>query len=335
MVRLPGFLEERYRKWRLKNESKIKEYGLMLYAFRRSGVSVAGLIIVVFFVTIGILGPVLLEAIKGLMVFLYHQAVIHSLPQFNAFQYSYDVLQPPSWKHWFGTDEYGRDLFARVLLGTQISFSYSIVVLAAGIPIGVVLGLIAGYYGGAVDELISRITDMFLAFPALVLAMALAASLGAGLQSAMIAMIVVWWPGYVRLIRGQTLSIKENQFVEAAKAVGMGDLRIIVKHILPHVFTPLIIFATLDMAGVILLGAGLSFIGLGAQPPTPELGRLVYDGLQYLPEKWWYSLIPGFILFLIALGFNLLGDGLRDVFDPKYRRKLEFKKESQKKGGEE
>ena len=115
----------------------------------------------------------------------------------------------------------------------------------------------------------------------------------------------------------------------------MGDLKIIVKHILPHVFTPLIIFATLDMAGVILLGAGLSFIGLGAQPPTPELGRLVYDGLQYLPEKWWYSLIPGFILFLIALGFNLLGDGLRDVFDPKYRRKLEFKKKSQKKGGEE
>lgn len=333
MVGLPGFLEERYRRWRLKNESKLKEYGLMLYAFRRSAVSVAGLVIVVFFVTIGVLGPLLLDAIKATLAFLYHQAVISSMPSFNAFQYSYDVLQPPSWKHWFGTDEYGRDLFARVMLGTQISFSYSIVVLGVGIPIGVVLGLIAGYYGGVVDELISRVTDIFLAFPALVLAMALAASLGAGLESAMIAMIVVWWPGYVRLIRGQTLSIKENQFVEAAKAVGMRDIKIILKHILPHVFTPLVIFGTLDMAGVILLGASLSFIGLGAQPPTPELGRLVYDGLQYLPEKWWYSLIPGFILFMIALGFNLLGDGLRDVFDPKYRRKLEFKKK-EKEGGE-
>jgi len=325
MAWLPGFLEERYRRWRLRNESKLKEYGLMLYAFRRSPVSVAGLAIVTFFMAIGLLGPLLLDAIRALLSFLYEQAVISTVPSFNAFQYSYDVLQPPSWRHWFGTDEYGRDLFARVMLGTQISFSYSLAVLGAGIPIGVVLGLLAGYYGGIVDELISRVTDIFLAFPALVLAMALAASLGAGLESAMIAMIVVWWPGYVRLIRGQTLSIKENQFVEAARAVGMGDARIILRHILPHVFTPLVIFATLDMAGVILLGASLSFIGLGAQPPTPELGRLVYDGLQYLPEKWWYSLIPGFMLFMVALGFNLLGDGLRDVFDPKYRRKLEFR----------
>jgi len=319
-------IREKYRRWRIKNEAKFKEYSLMLYAFKKSPVSVAGLVIVIFFVVIGVLGPYILELIKYIVGYLHSIGWIDKLPKFNAYDYSYDVLKPPSHLHWFGTDDYGRDLFARVMLGMQISLYYSVVVIVFGVPIGVILGLIAGYYGGKIDETISRITDMFLAFPALVLAMALAASLGAGLESAIIAMIVVWWPGYVRLVRGQVLSIKENQYVEAARAVGMRDSRIIIKHILPQVFTPLIIFVTLDLAAVILLGASLSFIGLGAQPPLPELGRLVYDGLDYLPNKWWYSLIPGFILFMIALGFNLLGDGLRDVFDPRYRRQLEFKK---------
>jgi len=322
---VPSLFIERYKRWRIKNESKIKEYRLMLYAFRRSSVSVAGLIIVLFFGIVGSLGPQFLSIIESTVKYLCTVGLIGKLPKFNPYNFSYDVLKPPSLVHWFGTDDYGRDLFARVMLGMRISLYYSVVVIGAGVPIGVVLGLISGYFTGKIDEIISRITDMFLAFPALVLAMALAASLGAGLESAIIAMIVVWWPGYVRLIRGQVLTIKENQYVEAARAVGMKNSRIIFKHVLPHVFTQLIIFVTLDLAGVILLGAALSFIGLGAQPPIPELGRLVYDGLDYLPNKWWYSLIPGFILFLMALGFNLLGDGLRDVFDPRYRRRLEFK----------
>ena len=325
-----SYLKNRYKKWRIKNEAKIKEYRLMLYAFRKSPVSVAGFIIVVFIVIAGALGPYFLELIKYIVYYLHGIGWIKELPKFNAYNFSYDVLKPPSYIHWFGTDDYGRDLFARIMLGMQISLFYSVVVIGFGVPIGVILGLLAGFFGGKTDETISRITDMFLAFPALVLAMALAASLGAGLESAMIAMIVVWWPGYVRLVRGQVLTIKENQYVEAAKAVGMRDSRIIIKHILPQIFTPLIIYVTLDLAGVILLGASLSFIGLGAQPPIPELGRIVYDGLDYLPNKWWYSLIPGFILFMIALGFNLLGDGLRDVFDPRYRRQLEFKKEGEK-----
>jgi len=317
-------IKERYKRWRFRNAAKIEEYKLMFYAFRRSPLSVAGSVMVGVFIILGVFGPWILSGIQGTIMFLHSHGLVHAVPSFNAFDWSSEVLEPPSWRHWFGTDDYGRDIFARSMLGIQVSLIYSLVVLVAGIPIGIVLGLIAGYYGGAVDEIISRITDMFLAFPALVLAMAISASLGAGLKSAMIALIAVWWPGYVRLIRGQVLSVKENLYVEAARAVGMGDLSIIIKHILPNVISPLIIYATLDVAGVVLTGANLSFLGLGAQPPTPELGRIVFDGLDYLPEKWWYSLIPGFILFLFALGFNLLGDGLRDVLDPRFRRRLEF-----------
>ncbi|OYT62453.1 MAG: peptide ABC transporter permease [Thermofilum sp. ex4484_15] len=323
-------LKERYEKWKFKNAAKIEEYRLMFYAFKRSPLSVAGSIMVIIFVILGVFGPWILDGIRGLMGFLYSHGIIRTEPSFNAFDWSLDVLQPPSWKHWFGTDDYGRDIFARSMLGIQVSLVYSLVVLVVAIPIGIILGLIAGYYGGKVDEVISRITDMFLAFPALVLAMAISASLGAGLMSAIIALITVWWPGYVRLIRGQVLSVKENLYIEAARAVGMGNFSIIVKHILPNVISPLIIYTTMDIAGVVLTGANLSFLGLGAQPPTPELGRIVFDGLDYLPEKWWYSLIPGFMLFLFALGFNLLGDGLRDVLDPRFRRRLEFEVKGEK-----
>ncbi len=328
---LPRPLRRKYQSWKEKNESKLKEYGLMWYAFKRSPISVAGLIIVVFMMVFALFSPQVLSGTEQLMNFLSVHKMIKETPEFNAFDYSMDLLQPPSWRHWFGTDEFGRDMFARCMLGLQISLAYAVTVITLGVPLGIILGLVAGYYGGKVDELISRVTDIFFAFPSLILAMALAASLGAGMESAIIAMIVVWWPGYVRLIRGQVLSVRENLYVEAARAAGMSDFKIIIKHIAPNVLTPVIIYLTMDMAGVVLMGAGLSFIGLGAQPPTPELGRLVYDGLNFLPQKWWYSLIPGFILFIWALGFNLLGDGLRDVLDPRYRRRLEFKMKEKKK----
>jgi len=193
------------------------------------------------------------------------------------------------------------------------------------VPVGVALGLIAGYFGGVVDEVIMRVTDIFLAFPALVLAMALSVAMGSGLMTVMIALAVVWWPAYVRITRGQVLSVRENLFVEAAKAMGISDFWIIARHILPNVLSPIIVIATMDMGAVILTAAALSFIGLGAQPPTPEWGRLVADGQPYFPECWWYVFFPGIAIFLTVLGFNLLGDGIRDALDPKIRRRLEFK----------
>jgi len=296
--------------WKQRNEAKIKEWRLMLEVFKRSPLALTGLIFVTIFIILGIIGPYITP---------YDPIKIDFSTMLE------ERLQPPSLKHFFGTDEYGRDLFSRVLAGARVSLMISLAVMAIAIPVGLVLGLIAGYYGGVVDEIIMRITDVFLSFPGLVLAIAFSATLGASIWSAMIAISLVWWPGYVRVVRGQTLSIKQSLYVEAARAIGVSTSKIIRRHILPNVITPLIVLATLDFGSVILVSAALSFIGLGAQPPTPEWGRLIADGRRWFPEKWWYTFFPGLAIFFTVLGWNLLGDGLRDILDPRFRRKIEFK----------
>ncbi|GAA5344282.1 ABC transporter permease [Planifilum fimeticola] len=226
-------------------------------------------------------------------------------------------FQPPSSDHWFGTDEVGRDILTRILHGARLSLGIGAAVVVAAGLIGMILGTISGYFGGTVDQFIMRIMDMILAFPALVLAMALSAALGPNLQNAMIAIAIVKIPVYVRLARGQTLELREMLFVKAAKTFGIRPWRIIVKHIVPHSVTAVIIQITLDIGDAILLVATLGFLGLGAQPPTPEWGAMISVGWKYLLDYWWYPTFPGLALFLASGAFNLIGDGIRDILDPK------------------
>jgi len=234
-------------------------------------------------------------------------------------------LQPPSVQHFFGTDEFGRDVFSRLLSGAKYSIQTGVVVLAIAIPLGSILGAIAGYFGGKYDEVIMRITDVFLAFPSLILAMAVSAALGPSLQNVMLSLIVVWWPAYARLVRGQALSVRENAYIEAARSMGASRVRIIFQHILPNSISPVIVRATLEMGMVIIWAAGLSFLGFGAQPPSPEWGRLITEGRIYIFQAWWITAFPGLAILLVVLGFNLLGDGLRDILDPKLRRVIEVR----------
>lgn len=229
-------------------------------------------------------------------------------------------LLPPSGEHLTGTDEMGRDLFTRILYGGRISLlAAAMVIVMAGV-VGTVLGSIAGYSGGLVDELIMRTSDLFLAFPGLVLAIAIAAALGPSLENALVAISLVWWPWYARLLRGQVLSMKHSQYVEAALALGASDGRVLFRHILPNCVGPLTVQVSLDAGAAILSTASLSFIGVGAQPPTPEWGALIAVGREYMLSQWWYPTFPGFAILLTVLGLNLMGDGLRNILDPRLRR---------------
>src|SRR5205823_4265623 len=228
-------------------------------------------------------------------------------------------LQAPSAAHWFGTDEVGNDIYTRVILGARLSLWIGLLITLVGGLIGVPFGIVAGYVGGVVGDAIMRVTDVFLSVPALVLALAIVGALGPGIMNAIVALSLVWWPGYVRLVQGKTLSVKTQTFVEAARAVGTGRLRVVFVHILPNCLSPITVKASMDMGTAILAAAGLGFIGLGAQPPYPEWGAMISHGRNYLPTWWWYSAFPGLFIHLTVLGFNLLGDGLRDVLDPKSR----------------
>ncbi|MFN8495297.1 MAG: nickel transporter permease [Caldilineaceae bacterium] len=229
-------------------------------------------------------------------------------------------LTKPSVPHYLGTDKLGRDILSRMLYGAQISIrSGLIVVLLAG-SFGTLVGLVAGYIGGWADEILMRVTDIFFAFPGLILAMAIAGALGPSLTNALIAVAVVSWPVYARLIRGQILGLREREFVQAARAIGVNNWSIMLRHLLPNTLAPLMVQASFDMAGTILSVAGLSFIGFGAQPPTPEWGVMISEGRNYITTQWWLTGVPAIAILLLVAALNLVGDGLRDILDPRLRR---------------
>jgi len=283
-----------------------KELGLTFYVIRKSKLAVFGALIVSVFIFLAIFGS-------------------HLAPYDPNDVEIGDRFLSPSAEHFFGTDKMGRDVLSRLMSGAQYSVRAGLVVLAISLPIGVILGGIAGMYGGWIDEVIMRITDIFLAFPSLILAMAFSAALGPSLFNAMLALAVVWWPYYTRLIRGQALSVRESNYVEAARSRGASRWYIMMRHILPNCISPVLVTLTLDMGLIVIATAGLSFLGFGAQPPQAEWGRMVSDGRIYLMRAWWVTLFPGLAIALTVLGFNLLGDGIRDALDPKLRRLTEVK----------
>jgi peptide/nickel transport system permease protein len=228
-------------------------------------------------------------------------------------------LKPPSASHPFGTDKLGRDILSRILYGARISLFVGLSVVLLSATVGTLLGVLAGYLGGWADEALMRITDIFFAFPALILAMAIAGALGPSLQNALIAISAVTWPVYARLLRGQVLALKEREFVLAAKTVGVPEWQIILRHLLPNMLAPLLVQASFDMGGAITSVAGLSFIGFGAQPPTPEWGVMISDARTYMATAWWMGSFPAVAIMLVVGSFNLLGDGLRDLLDPRLR----------------
>ena len=229
-------------------------------------------------------------------------------------------LQPPSPQHWLGTDSLGRDIASRILYGARISLIVGVVVVASAGVVGTAIGLVAGYAGGLVDDALMRLTEVFLAFPALILAMAIAGALGPSLTNAIIAIAAVTWAVYARLVRGQILSLRRREFVEAARAMGASRTRIVLRHLLPNALAPLMVQASFDLGSSIIAAAGLSFIGFGAQPPTPEWGVMISEGRNYISTQPWLSLFPGLAILLAVGSFNLLGDGLRDAFDPRLSR---------------
>jgi peptide/nickel transport system permease protein len=231
-----------------------------------------------------------------------------------------NTLMAPSAEHVFGTDKLGRDVLSRIIMGSRSALIVPIGVVLFAVLLGAPLGALAGYKGGWLDEIIMRITDLFLAFPSLLLAMAIASALGRGLDKAAIALIISWWPWYTRIARGVAVGLRERYFVEAAQAIGVSDAVIIFRHILPNTISPILVQATVDMGTVILAMGGLAFLGLGTQPPAPDWGLMVSEGRMYILEQWWIATFPGMAIFIVVLAFNLLGDTLRDIFDPRQYR---------------
>ena len=229
-------------------------------------------------------------------------------------------LQPPGPSHWFGTDEMGRDILSRVIFGARISLRIGFIVILISGGIGSVIGAVAGYYGGHVDNIIMRVMDVILSFPSLVLALALAAAMGPSLNNAIMAVAFVIIPKFARLVRGDALAVREMPFVAAARVSGAGNWWIILNHILPNCLNSVIVLATLTLGDTILIAASLSFIGLGAQPPTPEWGAMISVGRKFLMDQWWYATFPGLFILITVIGFNILGDALRDIMDPRIRR---------------
>lgn len=232
------------------------------------------------------------------------------------------VLQGPSIHHWFGTDNIGRDLFSRVLAGASISIEVAVIILSLSVMFGTILGILSGLVGGLVDELIMRVTDLFLAFPGFILAAAIAATLGPSLQHTVLALAVVFWPWYTRLTRGQVLSLREREFVLASRVAGAGTIWIATRHLVRNMLSILTVQVSLDVGYAILATSSLSFLGLGAQPPSPEWGAIITGGRSYIQTAWWWTAFPGLALAVTVLGFNLLGDGLRDWMDPRLRGSL-------------
>ncbi len=226
-------------------------------------------------------------------------------------------LSPPGAKHWLGTDDLGRDILSRILYGSRWTLYVVVLVAIIAAPIGLLVGTVAGYAGGLIDTVLMRVTDIFLAFPKLILALAFVAALGPGIENAVIAIAITSWPPYARIARAETLTVRNSDFVKAVELMGASPLRIVLRHIMPLCLSSLIVRVTLDMAGIILTAAGLGFLGLGAQPPLPEWGAMIASGRRFVLDQWWVAGVPGFAILVVSLGFNLLGDGLRDALDPR------------------
>ena len=267
--------------------------------FRSNTLAMAGLIILVLIILSAIFAPVLAT----------QDPFAQDLGQ--------RLLAPGVDGHIFGTDSLGRDIYSRLLYGARISIYIVLLVALVAPLLGLVIGTIAGYMGGWTDEVLMRLTDIFLAFPRLILALAFVAALGAGIENAVLAISLTAWPPYARIARAETLTIRSADFIHAIRLQGAGPIRIITRHIWPLCISSLMIRVTLDMAGIILTAAGLGFLGLGAQPPSPEWGAMISEGRKYILDYWWVATMPGLAIFAISLAFNLLGDGLRDVLDPK------------------
>lgn len=275
-----------------------------LYRFRQSGLSVVGGVIVTLLLVLALIGPEIVP---------WPQHVVGGVATGSRFQ-------PPSGAHWFGTNELGQDVFSLTVAATRVSLLAGLAVVVAGTLIGGLIGGIAGFAGGWVDEVLMRFTDLMLTIPSLILAMAIAAALGPGLANMVIAISLSWWPGYARLVRGEVLARKEETYVLAARAIGASAPRLLFRHVMPNIVSPVIVKMSLDTGFAILTVAALGFIGIGVRPPTPEWGMLLANARNYMPDFWWTAIFPGAAIFLAVYGFNLLGDGLRDVLDPKARR---------------
>jgi peptide/nickel transport system permease protein len=229
-------------------------------------------------------------------------------------------LLPPDREFWLGTDDQSRDIYSRLVYGSRVTLMVVALVSIIAMPVGLAVGTVSGYAGGWTDAVLMRITDIFLAFPKLVLALAFVAALGPGIENAIIAIAITSWPPYARLARAETLTVRDSDFIHAARLQGASTLRILFRHIVPLCLSSVIVRVTLDMAGIILTAAGLGFLGLGAQPPLPEWGAMIASGRRFLVDQWWVAAMPGIAILIVSLGFNLLGDGLRDVLDPKAAR---------------
>jgi peptide/nickel transport system permease protein len=297
-------LKEWIKNWQESSEYRRLELKRVAYSFTRSKLSVVGLAIILFMIVVALFSP-----------------YIAPYPEdAGAVTDMSERLMAPSLAHWFGTDDVGRDIFSRVVLASRLDLGLAVSVMAVTLVIGVILGAWAGISGGMVDEVIMRVTDMFMTIPDIILALAVVSAIGPGVRNAAIALALVWWPGYSRLMRSLVIVIREEQFVEASVTMGGSRWWIITKHLIPNCISPILIRASMDIGFVLLAAAGLGFLGLGALPPQPEWGAMVSDSRRFFPQSWWLAVFPGGAILLAVFGVNLLGDGLRDIAEPTSRR---------------
>jgi peptide/nickel transport system permease protein len=301
---------------------RVRELRFSLYLMRKSLLAMVGLAIVLAIVLIALAAPLLAPPVSD-------EADPFEIPLDFEKQFA-----PPGFDGYpLGAGKYGVDIYYGIVWGARTSITVAMFVVGVAAMVGIVLGALAGYYGGAIDELLMRITDVFLSIPGLILAMAVVSVLERNLENIMLALIVVWWPPYARIVRGQVLSVRENTYVEAAWAVGAKNNRVLFKHVIPNSLAPMLVSATMDLGAVVLVAAGLSYIGFGSAPNTAEWGRMISDGQEFflsqieyprgsgdLYNPWWAVTFPGIAIFMFVMGFNLLGDGLRDILDPRLRR---------------
>ena len=287
---------------RRRRDARLRYWKDSYILWRRNHLMVVGTGIIVFLLLVTAVAPLLAT----------HDPYEQILP---------DRLLPPSAQHYFGTDNLGRDIYSRVVYGSRVTLTIVFLVAVISTPLGMVIGVLAGYFGGALDEILMRLSDVFLAFPKLILAIAFAAALGPGVENAIVAISVANWPSYARLARAETLSVRNNDYIQVIRSMGASNLRIMVGHITPMCLSSIIVRLSLDMGTIILTAAGLGFLGLGAQPPVPEWGLMVSDGRQFLVDQWWVSTLPGLAILIVVMGFNLMGDGFRDLLDPHQRQR--------------